>query len=53
MNLFSDIRNLVLASLEILQTNGTLPKELNFSNVTVEPPRDALMEICLQMLQWF
>ena len=41
MNLFSDIRNLVLASLEILQTNGTLPKELNFSNVTVEPPRDA------------
>ena len=41
MNLFSDIRNLVLASLEILQSNGTLPKELNFSNVTVEPPRDA------------
>ena len=40
MNLFSDIRSLVLTSLEALQSNGTLPKELDFSNVTVEPPRD-------------
>ena len=41
MNLFSDIRSLVLTSLEALQSNGTLPKELDFSNVTVEPPRDS------------
>ena len=41
MNLFSDIRSLVLTSLEALQSNGTLSKELDFSNVTVEPPRDS------------
>ena len=41
MNLFSDIRSLVLTSLAALQSNGTLPKELNFTNVTVEPPRDS------------
>ena len=41
MNLFSDIRSLVLNSLEALQSNGTLSKELDFSNVTVEPPRDS------------
>ena len=42
MNLFSDIRSLVLSSLEILKNSGTLPEGLNFSNVTVEPPRDSL-----------
>ena len=42
MNLFSDIRSLVLSSLEILKDSGTLPESLNFSNVTVEPPRDSL-----------
>ena len=41
MNLFSDISSLVLTSLAALQSNGTLPKELNFTNVTVEPPRDS------------
>ena len=42
MNLFSDIRSLVLSSLEILKESGTLPENLNFLNVTVEPPRDSL-----------
>ena len=42
MNLFSDIRSIVLSSLEILKNSGTLPEGLNFSNVTVEPPRDTL-----------
>jgi len=42
MNLFADIRTLVLTSLEALQTAGTLPSGLDFANVTVEPPRDAL-----------
>jgi|TARA_B110000977_G_scaffold201764_1_gene298419 arginyl-tRNA synthetase len=42
MNLFSDIRRLVLSSLEILKESGTLPENLNFLNVTVEPPRDSL-----------
>lgn len=42
MNLFADIRTLVLSSLEAMQTAGTLPADLDFANVTVEPPRDAL-----------
>ena len=42
MNLFADIRTLVLTSLETMQTAGTLPADLNFANVAVEPPRDAL-----------
>ena len=41
MNLFSDIRSLVISSLEKLQSDGALPKGLNFENVTVEPPRDS------------
>lgn len=41
MNLFSDIRELVLASINTLQAEGALPAELNLAPVTVEPPRDA------------
>ncbi|MCF6232136.1 MAG: arginine--tRNA ligase [Rhodobacteraceae bacterium] len=40
MNLFADIRALVLTSLETMTTNGILPEGLAFANVTVEPPRD-------------
>jgi arginyl-tRNA synthetase len=42
MNLFADIRTLVLDSLTALQSEGVLPNDLDFTNVTVEPPRDAL-----------
>ena len=42
MNLFADIKTLVLEALGTMQANGDLPMELDFSNVTVEPPRDAL-----------
>lgn len=42
MNLFTDIRSLVLESLTALQAKGDLPEGLSFDNVTVEPPRDAL-----------
>ncbi len=42
MNLFADIRTLVLDSLATLQSEGTLPGDLDFTNVAVEPPRDAL-----------
>ncbi len=42
MNLFADIRTLVLDALSQMQTEGTLPSGLDFSNVAVEPPRDAL-----------
>ncbi|MEM7441461.1 MAG: arginine--tRNA ligase [Pseudomonadota bacterium] len=42
MNLFADIHTLVIESLWALQKDGVLPDGLNFSNVTVEPPRDAL-----------
>ena len=41
MNLFADIRNLVIASLDAMVAEGALPEGLNFANVTVEPPRDA------------
>ena len=40
MNLFTDIRALVLDSLAALQAEGHLPEGLSFDNVTVEPPRD-------------
>lgn len=42
MNLFADIRILVLDSLNALQSEGMLPADLDFTNVAVEPPRDAL-----------
>ncbi len=41
MNLFSDIRDLVIASLAAMAQDGQLPAGLDFSNVAVEPPRDA------------
>ncbi|MEM7320195.1 MAG: arginine--tRNA ligase [Pseudomonadota bacterium] len=40
MNLFSEIRGLVLTSLGELQASGALPGGLAFDNVAVEPPRD-------------
>ncbi len=42
MNLFADIKTLVIDSLHSMQAAGTLPADLDFSNVTVEPPRDAM-----------
>lgn len=41
MNLFSDIRELVIAALTDLAAQGTLPARLDFAAVAVEPPRDA------------
>jgi len=40
MNLFDDIRGLVLDTLRGLQAEGALPASLDLGNVTVEPPRD-------------
>ena len=40
MNLFADIRELVVAELEALMAGGALPKGLDLSAVAVEPPRD-------------
>lgn len=40
MNLFADIRLLVLQSLDALVAQGTLPEGLAMDSVTVEPPRD-------------
>ncbi|NVK47566.1 MAG: arginine--tRNA ligase [Rhodobacteraceae bacterium] len=42
MNLFADIRALVIDSLEALTKEGILPEGLEFANVAVEPPRDPL-----------
>ena len=41
MNLFADIRALVVAELDAMAKAGALPQGLDFSNVAVEPPRDA------------
>ncbi|WP_299839128.1 arginine--tRNA ligase [uncultured Paracoccus sp.] len=41
MNLFTDIRGQVIAALDAMVAAGELPAGLDFSNVTVEPPRDA------------
>lgn len=41
MNLFADIRALVLECLQDMGTAGQLPEGLAMDNVTVEPPRDA------------
>ncbi len=40
MNLFADIRAVVIDSLDALVADGTLPGGLSFDNVAVEPPRD-------------
>lgn len=42
MNLFAEIKTLVLENLNAMVAEGTLPEGLNFANVAVEPPRDAL-----------
>ena len=41
MNLFADIRELVVAELEALMASGVLPPGLDLAGVAVEPPRDA------------
>ncbi|MFM7446260.1 MAG: arginine--tRNA ligase, partial [Tabrizicola sp.] len=41
MNLFADIRELVVAELQALMASGALPSGLDLSAVAVEPPRDA------------
>ncbi|MEQ9239572.1 arginine--tRNA ligase [Roseovarius indicus] len=41
MNLFTEIRSLVLETLQAMQEAGELPGGLDTANVTVEPPRDA------------
>jgi len=42
MNLFAEIRRLVIESLESLVADGALPSGLDFSAIAVEPPRDPL-----------
>jgi arginyl-tRNA synthetase len=41
MNLFADIRALVVAELTAMAADGALPMGLDLTNVAVEPPRDA------------
>jgi arginyl-tRNA synthetase len=40
MDLFADVKQLVLAALAGMEEAGTLPRGLDLSAVTVEPPRD-------------
>lgn len=41
MNLFADIRTLVISALDAMVAAGDLPAGLSTDNVTTEPPRDA------------
>ena len=41
MNLFNDLRDVVLAAVGTLQATGDLPTGLDLTAITVEPPRDA------------
>ena len=40
MNLFTEMRALVIAVLDQMTDAGALPTGLEFANVAVEPPRD-------------
>ncbi|MGJ8625318.1 MAG: arginine--tRNA ligase [Sulfitobacter sp.] len=40
MNLFAEIRTLIIATLEDMVTKGDLPAGLNMNGITTEPPRD-------------
>ena len=42
MNLFATIHQSVLDALDALASEGALPSDLDMSNISVEPPRDAL-----------
>lgn len=42
MNLFAEMRAGVIAALDQMVAEGVLPAGLDYANVTVEPPRDAL-----------
>ena len=41
MNLFAEIRTLVIETLNAMAADGLLPTGLDVSQVAVEPPRDA------------
>ena len=41
MNLFTDVRGMVLDALTAMQARGDLPEGLDMTNVAVEPPRDS------------
>ncbi|PTX55382.1 arginyl-tRNA synthetase [Litoreibacter ponti] len=41
MNLFADMRAVVISALDQMVADGALPEGLDFANVAVEPPRDA------------
>ncbi len=41
MNIFAEIRELILTTLDQMVTAGDLPEGLNFDPITTEPPRDA------------
>jgi arginyl-tRNA synthetase len=42
MNLFAEIRGVVISALDQLVAQGHLPQGLDYANVAVEPPRDPL-----------
>ena len=41
MNLFTHVREILIDSLHDLSTQGILPADTDFSQITVEPPKDS------------
>ena len=40
MNIFLEFKSLIIRELQELAISGSIPKNLNFENITVEPPRE-------------
>ena len=40
MNLFTHVRGILIEILNNLSSKGVLPTDTDFSNITVEPPKD-------------
>ncbi len=40
MNIFLEFKSLIIRELQELAVSGSIPKNLNFENITVEPPRE-------------
>ena len=53
MNLFTHVREILIDILHDLSTQGILPADTDFSQITVEPPKDFVMGIWPRTLRWF
>ena len=53
MNLFTHVREILIDILHDLSTQGILPADTDFSQITVEPPKDSRHGEWPRTLRWF